>query len=114
MFILYIYIVIFLTVNTSQLTRVEPVSCTRYESDNKQLLSISAFNSDKKDEQTLRLEVIKQKILKKLGLEEAPKVDEQISNSIASKFEFNFIFYKKMLIIYMKGKNLNLTLNLLD
>ena len=81
-------------VNSSHIALVEQVSCSRYDENaepteqSAKLWPISQISSDKKDEQIVRLEVIKQKILKKLGLKNAPQVDKQVSNKIASMFCF--------------------------
>ena len=94
MFMLYI-LGICLAVNSSHLTRIDHVSCSRYDYDSSIDLSNYKLNIpvepiikfvEKKDEQLIRLEIIKHKILKNLGLKDVPLVDENVSNKIASKF----------------------------
>lgn len=85
-----------LAVNSSHITRVDQVSCSRYDySGSIELSNNGKLNLPtvepiiklaKKDEQLVRIEIIKQKILKKLGLTDIPLVDENASNKIASKF----------------------------
>ena len=93
MFLLYL-LGICLALSTSHLTRVERVSCARYEAQSTyELQPGQPTGLDAKEEHVLRLEILKQKILKKLGLKEAPQVDARLSSRIASK-EFS-IFESK-------------------
>lgn len=87
MFLLYV-LGICLALSTSRLARVEQVSCLRYESDDShsahRLRPSGSAGLDAVEEHALRLEIIKHKILKKLGLKEAPRVDQRLSSKIAS------------------------------
>ena len=89
MFLLYFF-GICLALNASHLVRVEQVSCARYNSHTADKLRPSgSAGLDAGEEHALRLEIIKQKILKKLGLKEAPQVDARLSGRIAS-MDFQF------------------------
>ena len=87
MLILYI-LSICLAINTS-FTNSHQVACSRFNSASfdlsNKLQPIEQLNLDSKDEELVRLEMIKQKILRVIGLKDPPQIDEKISNRIASR-----------------------------
>lgn len=94
MFLLY-FLGVCLALHTSHLARVGHVSCARFERTHEsgsyeQLRPSGSTGLDASEERVLRLEIIKQKILKKLGLKEAPQVDARLSSRIASMDFRNF------------------------
>lgn len=96
MFLLY-FLGICLALSTSRLAHVEQVSCLQFESEEEhnahRLRPSATVRPNAIEEYAIRLEIIKHKILKKLGLKEAPRVDQRLSNKIASKFS-NWKFSK--------------------